>query len=99
MSRKKVVSDGNLIRREIYNPNNFDVIFNRMPERLQYVLLAGIHPGPSEVRLPAKGRCILNHGYYVANSKLEKGEPIKLISIFGAQIGKGETKPSGFVGM
>jgi hypothetical protein len=97
--RKEIVSDFNLVRREIYNPNNFVVTFVRMPERLQYVLLSGIHVGPWRVELPAKGRCILNHSFYKIQSPLKDGEPIELITIFGERIGKGETKPSRLLGM
>lgn len=88
------VSDQNLIRREIYNPNRFPIEFRRDDSKAMYILGCGITLGPKVVTVSPGGRCVLNHMYYVPVTPLEEGEPFNVVSIFGNDIGKGLTAPS-----
>ncbi len=92
MSRKPDVYDHNLTRREIYNPTDHEVVFERMDEKLEYVTGAGITFGPPLIRIPAKGRAILPHMYFKFHSK--HGGSVELVVIFGRDIGRGLTSPS-----
>ena len=86
------VSDHNLVRREIYNPTDHEVIFERMDERFEYVTGAGITFGPALIRIPGKARAILPHMYFRFHSK--NGRAVDLVVIFGKDIGRGLTSPS-----
>lgn len=89
--RMKSVMDGNLVRREYYNPNSFPVFFERMLTKDEYVTNAGIQLGPYLVRIDPKKHAILNHAFYVASAA--DHELFELITIYGDQIGKGLTRP------
>lgn len=90
--RQPEIYDHSLIRREIYNPTEHEIFFERIKTRDQYVVNSGIMLGPEIVRIPAKGRAILPHAYYIFHSK--NGGPASLIVIFGKDIGRGLTAPS-----
>lgn len=90
-NRFKSVYDGNLLRREYYNVNSFPVFFERMLDRDLYVQNSGISLGPLTARLEAKGRIVLNHGYYKVFAREES--LFDLVTIYGKHIGKGLTKP------
>lgn len=91
----KSVFDSRLLRFEVYNPNDFDVIFQRMAEKESYVVNSGISLGPVYVTCKAKGFAILNHSFYLAHGKnLEPGEPINMVRKYGKAIGDGTTLPS-----
>lgn len=91
----KGVYDSRLLRFEVYNPNDFDVIFQRIAENENYVRNAGISLGPVYVTCKAKGFAILNHSFYLAHGKnLQHGEPIQMIRKYGKAIGDGTTLPS-----
>lgn len=87
------VSDPRLTRREIYNPNKFEVIFSRLPDVSAYILSSGISLGPAVVRCPSEGRCILNHDYYSALAS-DGTDPFSVVTITGSDIGRGIKGPS-----
>lgn len=91
--RKVGVSDEKLLRREFYNPNDFDVIFTIDQSRLDYVRLSGITPGPAQVICKARSWVILNHGFYCPSTK-QGHRAIELVENRGALIGVGNKLPS-----
>lgn len=91
----KGVFDSRLIRFEVYNPNDFDVIFQRMADKESYVRDSGISLGPVYVTCRANDFAILNHSFYLAHGKnLEPGEPIQMVRKYGKSIGDGSKLPS-----
>ena len=91
--KSKAVWDEHLIRREIYNQNDFDVVFYRDPAKELYVRAANIPLGPEVYTLKAGGRVVLPHICYILRA-LDGREIFTLVQIFGDEIGTGQTKPS-----
>lgn len=92
--RAPAVSDQLLVRREIYNPNQFPITWLRQNDKVPYILNCGITAGPAAVHCAPGGRCILPHMYYIPKTPLEDGAPLNVLQVFGDAIGTGETKPS-----
>lgn len=89
----KGVYDPRLIRREFYNPNDFDILVELDPKSVEYVRSSGIATGPGKQWLKAKSWLLVNHNYLILTAK--NGAPLfDLIEIFGNRIGKGEKLPS-----
>lgn len=93
--KPKAVFDEHLLRREIYNPNNFDIIFTRNIDQDLYIMRAGIPLGEIRMVCKSKDFLILPHGYFIATGDgLPKGELINAIVNLGDTIGKGNKLPS-----
>lgn len=87
--------DYELIEREFYNPNNFDVIFDRILDRDTYVMAHQIKLGPAYVVLKPNCHLTLPHGYFrITGRGLPQGEPIKLTVNYGDLKRKGNKLPS-----
>jgi hypothetical protein len=93
MAAAKSVSDENLVRREIYNQNKFDIVFELDVSRIGYIIAAGIAPGPGRVICKSDGFCILNHNYYIVRTPYKECLAHFVVN-FGDAIGKGQKKPS-----
>lgn len=91
--KTRAVADEHLIRREFYNPNDFDIVFHRDPSRVFYVRAACIPLGPEVAVLKAREWLVLPHAYYIPRAT--NGQDLfQLVQNFGDAIGKGNTKPS-----
>ena len=89
----KMVSDDMLIHRELYNPNKFDLVWNRDMSKTKYILEAGIPLGPSRIHQRAESHAHFNHGFYIG--KAMNGAPsFDCVVIFGNAIGTGLKNPS-----
>lgn len=101
---RRVVFDELLIRSEIYNPNDFDIVFYRLKDKDAYTQLSGITLGNEVIVCLAKDFCILPTSFYVPRAfdrgragKWEheiKDTPMQLIRTYGNEIGKGRKNPS-----
>ena len=91
--RTKAVYDDHLIRREYYNAEKFEVIFELMPEKIPYVAGAGIALGPKRAVLKPGCWLVLPHAFYVITAA--NGAPfINLTVNMGDMIGTGNKLPS-----
>lgn len=89
------VFDETLIHREVYNPNNFDLIFQRNKEKDSYVIKAGITLGPETIICKPDDFCYLTHGYYICSGRgIPVGTPISHHTIYGDSMFTGEKKIS-----
>ena len=103
---KVLVSDDRLVRRELYNPNQYAIRFKRMwtvdgtPNGMNvlfYCAEAGISPGPAQFVLQPKCFHLMQHAFYIPEpigATLSKGEPIQIVEKFGDYIGDGDPNPS-----
>lgn len=91
--KTKAVADEHLIRREFYNPNDFDVIFYRDQSRAMYVHAAGIPLGPEVAILKARDWLVLPHAFFIPRA-MNGQDLFKLVQNFGDMIGKGNKLPS-----
>jgi len=82
------VHDEFLIRREYYNPNDFDVVMTRDKTRVAYIDRSRIPRGPEYHLLKAREWVILPHGYWLF-TPTNGAEIVNLVQIFGDDIGKG----------
>ena len=93
VSRMKAIADEHLIVREYYNPNKFDVIFERLKIYDYYVNQFNIMLGPLRAVLKANDFLTLPHGYYKVTSK--NGAPLfDLVINYGDARNKGNKLPS-----
>ena len=94
-NKLKGVFDEHLLRRELYNPNDFDLIVTRDKEKDLYVNAAGITLGLERMLLKAKDWVVINHAFYFV-TVAKKGGPelFELVVNFGDMIGKGNRLPS-----
>lgn len=96
-AKLKAVHDEHLLRREIYNPNNFDIIFRRNISMDQYIKDATIPLGPLSATCKADDFLYIPHAYYIAEAiGLPKGTPCDVLVNFGDNIGIGNKKASSF---
>lgn len=93
MIRGKMVMDEHLVRREFYNPNNFEIQFTRMEDKVAYILESGINPGPKFLTLKPNDWLVVNHAYYVPRAA-NGAELFNVVTNFGDSIGKGNKKVS-----
>ena len=102
---KAVVQDELLIRSEIYNKNDFDIVFFRMKEWDQYVRGSGITVGPEFIICKSKEWCILPTSYYSVRAydaghagdpkrELQADTPINVTRNYGNVIGIQNKLPS-----
>lgn len=90
---QKAVHDEHLVRREFYNPNNFSILFELMPDKIRYVKGSGIPTGPKSAILKPDDFLVLPHAYFILRAM--NGAPFfDLIQNYGDQIGIGNKKPS-----
>lgn len=89
----KAVIDEHLIRFEVYNPNNFTVIFTLMKDKLDWIRKNRIPAGDDVIRVKPDSFAILNHAYYIAAAS-NGAELISVIKNYGNEIGKGNKHPS-----
>lgn len=93
--KMKSVHDEHLIRREIYNPNNFDIEFKRNVTMDTYIKNATIPLGPLRITCKADDFLYLPHAYYFAEGiGVPQGTPIDVVVNFGDNIGIGNKKAS-----
>lgn len=82
-----------LIRREMYNPNRFAVIFRRRKAFDLYVANNFIELGPEVARCEPDGFLLLPHAYY--DVAAENGPDVfDMLMNYGDAIGKGNKKNS-----
>lgn len=87
-AKMKSVHDDMLLRREVYNFNNFDVTFTRNKKQDWYVIAAKIPLGPPVVVCKAGDWLILPHAFYF--SQAANGAPVfDMLVNYGDQIGIG----------
>lgn len=89
----KGVHDETLIHREIYNPNDYDIIFTRNKLQDAYIKGAKIPLGPEIAICKSKDWLWLPHGYYFGKAS-NGAEIINCITNLGDMIGKGNKLPS-----
>lgn len=88
--KMKHVSDEFLLRREIYNPNKFDIIFRRNKNMDKYIHAATIPLGPEVAICKADDFLYLTHAYYFAEGiGVPQGTPCDVLVNFGDNIGIG----------
>ena len=90
----KSVMDEHLIVREYYNPNNFELYFERQNEYLPHINQNKIPPGFPTFILKPHSFIKVPHGYWIIHTPDKR--PYDLIQNFGSMIGVGNTKPSNF---
>ena len=89
----RAVSDEHLIRRELYNPNNFTLHFQRQTKYDPHIRGNRIEIGPLAFVLPAGGFIVVPHFYWIVTTG--NGSPTyDLVQNFGDMIGKGNRLPS-----
>lgn len=89
----KAVRDEALIVREFYNPNPFDVVFERLVEFDGYVIRNKIPLGPLLCVCKSGDFLTLPHAYFKITSK--NGCPVfDMVVNFGDERGKGNKLPS-----
>src|SRR5687768_15010842 len=86
--KAKGVFDEMLIVREIYNPNNFDIIFSRMTQMDHYIRDAKIPLGALILVCKADDFLILPHAYFTAKAS-NGADLIQVVTNFGDSIGIG----------
>lgn len=87
------VSDTHLIEVEYYNPNKFDIIFERDQRYFDYIRLNNISLGPVRAVLKADDFLTLPHQYYIPKA-INGPEIFNLIINMGDQKRKGNKLPS-----
>lgn len=86
-------SDHNLVRRELYNPNKFDLIFKLDARFLSYIESYGRWPGRPYWVLKSESWQVVPHFYWIIDAA--NGAPtFDLIQNFGKAIGIGNKLPS-----
>lgn len=94
-ARPKAVADDRLIRRELYNPNAFDILVERDRRHDEYVRRSGIFLGPEVAILKADGFLVVPHMFLIMTA--QNGAPaFQLLEKFGDSIGDGSKKASRF---
>lgn len=88
----KAVLDEHLIVREYYNPNDFDLYFERDNRFIAHIAKNRIPPGFNTMILKPGNFIKVPHGYWVIHTKDKR--PYNLITNFGDMIGKGNKLPS-----
>lgn len=97
---KNAYCDPDLLQREYYNPNKFEVSFVRNSAKDLYILNSGKALGPEVAILKPDEFLYLPHGYYTATGKgLEHGEPFKLIVNLERMMFRGNKTPSNIYGI
>lgn len=92
-AREKGVGDEFLIHRELYNPNDFDILIERDRNRVSHIVNSRIPLGPERAVLKARDWIYLPHGYFIFTAS--NGAPVfDVITNFGDAIGKGIKNPS-----
>ena len=91
--KHKAVHDDRLIRIEIYNPNEFNVLVERDKRFDNLVRSAFIPLGPEKAILKPGEFMILPH-QFVTYHAMNGSPTVTLISNIGDQIGKGNKTPS-----
>lgn len=91
--RFKGVHDEHLIRRELYNPNEFTLILKRDTTKDTYIARNLIPLGPENIILQPDEFILVPHFYWIIHAK-NGADQINLIQNFGNEIGKGNKKPS-----
>jgi hypothetical protein len=86
------VHDEGLLRRELYNPYDFDIVFERDRARDLYVRAAGIPLGDARAVLKARDWLILPHGFFILYTP--GNQHVDLVTNLGDMIGKGNKLPS-----
>lgn len=92
-SKVRGVYDELLIHREIFNPNNFDLIVTRNQTMTQYILDAKIPLGPAVAVCKAESWLYIPHGYYFVKAA-NGADAGSFITNFGDNIGIGNRHPS-----
>lgn len=92
----KSVHDEHLIRREVYNPNPFKVLFRRNVVMDRYISAARIPLGPLRRELEPDEFLLLPHGYYFAEPIGTSVIQYDMVVNFGDNIGIGNKNPSTF---
>lgn len=91
--KAKGVFDEMLVCREIYNDNDFDIIFTRQTQFDRYILDAGIKLGAMIMVCKAKDWLFIPHAYFT--TKASNGADIYNVVVnFGDNMFKGNKLPS-----
>ncbi len=92
-NNSKSVMDTHLIEVEYYNPNKFDILFERDKRYFDYINLNNIPLGPVKAILKADSFLILPHQYYIPKA-LNGAEIFNLTVNMGDLKRKGNKLPS-----